>query len=63
MNRLLCENGRKVRYLDSFGWRLYECGYSPGVGQAYIRHISYLSKWLEQQDFKDHQLDEHKWRD
>jgi site-specific recombinase XerD len=50
-------------YLDSFGWRLYECGYSPAVGQGYIRHISYLSQWLEQQDFKDHQLDEHKIRD
>ena len=50
-------------YLDGVGWRLYECGYSPGVGQAYIRYISYLSQWLEQQDFKDHQLDEHKIRD
>ena len=47
-------------YLDSFGWRLYECGYSPGVGQAYIRYVSYLSQWLEQQGFKGHQLDEHK---
>lgn len=50
-------------YLDGFGWRLYECGYSPGVGQAYIRHISYLSQWLAEQDFKDHQLNEHKIRD
>ena len=21
-------------YLDGFGWRLSECGYSPAVGQA-----------------------------
>jgi len=50
-------------YLDSFGWRLYECGYSPGVGQAYIRYVSYLSQWLEQKGFKAPQLDEHKIRD
>ena len=50
-------------YLDSFGWRLYECGYSPGVGQAYIRYVSYLSQWLEQKGFKAQQLDEHKIRD
>ncbi len=50
-------------YLDDFAWRLYECGYSPGVGQGYIRCISYLSQWLEQQGFKDHQLDERKIRD
>ena len=50
-------------YLDSFGWRLYECGYSPGVGQAYIRYVSYLSQWLEQNGFKAQQLDEHKIRD
>ena len=50
-------------YLDGFAWRLYECGYSPGVGQAYIRCISYLSQWLEQQGFKDRQLDERKIRD
>jgi site-specific recombinase XerD len=50
-------------YLDGFAWRLYECGYSPGVGQDYVRCISYLSQWLEQQDFKDHQLDERKIRD
>lgn len=50
-------------YLDSFGWRLYECGYSPGVGQAYIRYVSYLSQWLEQKGFKAQQLEEHKIRD
>lgn len=50
-------------YLDSFAWRLYECGYSPGVGQGYIRCISYLSQWLEQQGFESHQLDERKIRD
>jgi len=49
-------------YLDGFGWRLYECGYSPGVGQTYIRYVSYLSQWLEQEGFKDHQLDEYKIR-
>jgi hypothetical protein len=29
-------------YLDGFAWRLYECGYSPGVGQGYVRCISFL---------------------
>jgi len=50
-------------YLDGFARRLYECGYSPAVGQNYIRCIGYLSQWLEQQGFKDRELDERKIRD
>lgn len=50
-------------HLDGFARRLYECGYSPGVGQGYIRCVSYLSQWLEQQGFKDYELDERKIRD
>lgn len=47
-------------YLDGFAKRLWECGYSPGVGQNYIRCVGYLSQWLEQQGCKASQLDEHK---
>jgi len=50
-------------YLDGFAKRLYECGYSPGVGQNYIRCIGYLSLWLEQRGLKDRELDERKIRD
>lgn len=47
-------------YLDGFARRLWECGYSPGVGQNYIRCVGHLSRWLEQHGCKASQLDDHK---
>lgn len=57
------KNGPLGPYLDGFAWRLYECDYNPAVGQGYVRCIGYLSRWLEEQGFKDYELDERKIRD
>jgi site-specific recombinase XerD len=47
-------------YLDRFAKRLHDYGYSPSVGQDYIRCIGYLSLWLEHQGLGASVLDEHK---
>ena len=43
------KKGPLAPYLDGFAKRLYACGYHPDVGQNYIRSISHLSVWLEEQ--------------
>jgi site-specific recombinase XerD len=50
-------------YLDGFAKRLHECGYSPEVGQSYIRSIGCMSLWLEQRGFKARELNERKLQD
>jgi integrase/recombinase XerD len=54
------KKGPLAPYLDDFAKRLWEYGYSPGVGQNYIRCVSHLSLWLEQRGFKASDLDEYK---
>lgn len=47
-------------HVDGFAKRLWELGYSQGVGQNYVRCIGYLSCWLEDRGFCACELDEHK---
>jgi len=50
-------------YVDGFAQRLWECGYSPSTGNAYIRCVGYLSLWMEEQGFAVSVLDEHRVQD
>jgi site-specific recombinase XerD len=47
-------------YLGGFATRLHEYGYSPGVGQDYVRCVGYLSVWLDHKGLEASQLDEYK---
>jgi site-specific recombinase XerD len=47
-------------HMNGFAKRLHEYGYSPGVGQDYVRCIGYLSLWLDRKGFEASQLDEYK---
>jgi len=57
------KRGPLAPYLDGFGKRLWTCGYSPSVGQNYIRCISFLSVWLEERGIEVANLNDRKVSD
>jgi site-specific recombinase XerD len=50
-------------YVDGFARRLWQRGYSPDVGQSYVRSIGYFSIWLKDHDIKVKDVDSYKISD